>query len=444
MDKNRTVSDFLNKEYRDYSFHIIENRAIPNIVDGFKPTQRKIIYVSFKHIKNVFNTIETLSGRLISGAQYHHGAVSAEGAIVNMSQEFKNNFPLFEKDGQFGSLKAPYASAPRYIKVKLHENFDLVYKDNELLEFKEEEGMKIEPKFYLPIIPMIIINGGSGIAVGHASNILNREIKPLIKDCISYLKGGKISQLKPSIDTFNGSFTRDKENHRKWFIRGIFNKENTSTIKISELPPSQTYERFEELLDTLLEKREITNWENLGKGVINYIVKFTREKLESLTEQDLDKMLKMTDQVTENFTVLDETGKLKIFDSAEEILKYFVDFRLTYYQKRKDHLLNKIKDSIFLMENKILFIKGVLDNKIEVRNKKKDDIIKDIIKLNIKEIDGGYDYLLSMPIYSLSKEKWMELQNSIKDKKIEEKTVKASVPKEVYLAELEELYKKIK
>ena len=444
MNNNRTISDFLNKEYRDYSYHIIENRAIPSLIDGFKPTQRKIIFVSSKYIKKSFNTVETLAGRIVSDAFYHHGAVSAEGAIVNMTQEFKNNFSLFEKDGQFGSLKAPIASAPRYIKVKLHENYDLVYKDNELLEFKEEEGTKIEPKFYLPIIPMVIINGGSGIAVGHASNILNREIKPLIKDCISHLKNGKISALKPSIDTFSGTFTKDKDNHKKWYIKGKFLKENTSTVKVSELPPSLTYEKFEELLDNLLEKREISNWENHGKGVINYVIKFTREKLESLTEQDIDKMLKLTDQVTENFTVLDEMGKLKIFDSAEEILKYFVNFRLTYYQKRKDYLLNKIKESIFLMENKILFIKGVLDSKIEVRNKKKDDIIKDIIKLNIKEIDGGYDYLLSMPIYSLSKEKWMELQNSIKDKKIEEKTIKSSIPKEIYLAELEELYKKVK
>lgn len=444
MEKSIKVSKFLNNQYKDYSFYVIESRAIPSIIDGFKPTQRKIIFVADKSIRTVSNKVATLAGKVISDAQYHHGNVSCEDAIVNMAQDFKNNLPLFEKIGQFGSLKSPIASASRYISVKLANSFDLVYKDDELLEYKVEEGQTIEPKYYLPIIPMVLVNGGSGIAVGFSTNILNRDVKHLIKDCISYLKGGKISDLNPSIGGFSGSFQRDKDNHKKWYISGKFTVDNTSTVRISELPPSMTYEKFEEHLDNLIDKREITNWENHGKGNIDYIIKFTREKLSSMTETDIDKLLKLTDQVTEIFTVLDESGKLKIFQSAEEILKYFVDFRLTYYQKRKDYLLQKIKDDIFKMENKALFIKGVIEGKIEVKNRKKDDIVKDIESLKIQKINDSYDYLLTMPIYSLSKEKWDEFQKGIKDKKIEEKEIKASVPKETYLAELEELMKKVK
>lgn len=442
--KEIKVSEFLNNEYRDYSFYVIESRAIPSLVDSFKNVQRKIIYVSDKNVRTVSNKVATLAGKVISDAQYHHGNVSCEDSIINMGQDFKNNLSLFEKIGQFGTLKAPEASASRYISVKLSKDFDLVYKDNDLLEYKIEEGEKIEPKYYLPIIPMVLINGGSGIAVGFSTNILNREVKPLIKDCISYLKGGKIGKLPPYINTFAGTFKNDEENHKKWYIKGKYEIVNTTTLKVTELPPSMTYEKWEEYLDTLYDKKLITNWENVGKGVIDYVVKFNRESLASLSDIDLDKMLKLTDQVTENFTVLDEFGKLKIFESAEEILKYFCDFRLTYYDKRKAFQLNKIKEDIIKFNMRYKFVKLVIDGKIIINNKKKEDIIKQIDSNSIDMIDDSYDYLLNMPIYSLSKEKLDELSENIKKKKEEEKIIKASVPKEVYISELEELYKKLK
>lgn len=444
MKKNIQISEFLNNQYRDYSFYVIESRAIPSLIDGFKNAQRKIIYVGEKHLKTVSNKVATLAGKVISDAQYHHGNVSCEDAIINMAQDFKNNLSLFEKIGQFGSLKSPIASASRYISVKLANTFNLVYKDDELLEYKIEEGQNIEPKYYLPIIPMVLINGGSGIAVGFSTNILNRDVKQVIKDCISYLKGTKISSLKPYIDTFSGTFINDKDNHKKWYISGKFILENTSTIRITELPPSMTYEKFEEYLDNLIEKKEITNWENHGKGKIDYIIKFTREKLASLNNTEIDKLLKLTDQTTEIFTVLDEFGKLKIFESAEEILKYFVDFRLTYYQKRKDFQLNKIKLEIIKLDNRSKFIKGVIDEKILINNKKKEEIIKHIEALNIDKIEDSFDYLLTMPIYSLTKEKYDEIKNQIKEKKEEEKKIRASVPKDIYLEELNELLKKLK
>ena len=443
MMKDIKISDFLNTEYKEYSMYVIESRALPNVIDGFKNSQRKAIYVANRNIRAVSNKVATLAGKIISESLYHHGNVSIEDTIIVMAQEFKNNLPLFERIGQFGSLKAPTASASRYISVKLSKNFDLIYKDLELLEYKIEEGQSIEPYFYLPIIPMVLINGGSGIAVGFATNILNRDSKVIIKDCISYIKKGKISELKPQIDTFSGTFTKDIDNHKKWYISGKYTKVNTTTIRIDELPPSMTYEKFEDLLDILLDKKIIINWENLGKGVINYVIKMERSKLASMKDVDILKMFKLTDQITENFTVLDEFGKLKIFDTAEDILKYFVNFRLSYYQKRKDYLLAKIRSDITKMENRALFIKGVIEKKIEVNNKKQLDIIKDIVKLKIEKFNDSYDYLLSMPIYSLTYEKWLEFQNNIKIKISEEANIKLSIPKEVYIKELEELLKKV-
>ena len=165
MIRETSITNFLSKEYKEFAMYSIEGRAIPSVIDGFKPTQRKIIHISNQvwrtgneKTKKVFQ----LAGVVADQAYYHHGNASLENAIITMAQRFKNNAPLLEEEGQFGSLRSPQAGAPRYIGTKLNENFKLLYKDSELLEHKEEEGELIEPKFFLPIIPTVLINGSSG------------------------------------------------------------------------------------------------------------------------------------------------------------------------------------------------------------------------------------------------------------------------------------------
>jgi DNA gyrase/topoisomerase IV subunit A len=445
MENNIIVSDFLDNEYKDYAMYTIEQRAIPNLCDSFKTINRKVIYTGLKTVRSSSNKVSTLAGNVIVHAKYHHGNVSCEDAIVTMAQDFKNNLPLFDRIGQFGSLRAPFASASRYISVKLSKNFDLIYRDHDLLEYVIDENEQIQPMFYLGIIPMILINGGSGIAVSVASNILNREPKNVIKECLSYLKNGKVGFLKPHVNDFTGTFTVDEENHKKWYIKGHFKIENTSTVRVTELPPSVTYEKFEEILDNLMDKKTITNWDNQGKGkgIINYVVKFNRENLASMTEADISKILKLTDQVTENFTVLDENGKLKIFDSAQDILKYFMDFRLTYYHKRKTFQVTKLEKEIKNISEKARFIKLVIDNKIQVSKKSKDEITAQLVKNKFEMIDDTYNHLLYIPIYNLSNEKYNEMLNQIESKNVEIDVIKKSDPKQTYITELEELYKKL-
>ncbi len=178
MKTEKTITEFLSDEYKEFSLYVIENRAIPSVIDGLKPTQRKIIHISNQVWKTGSEKplkVFQLSGKVASDCYYHHGDNSLSDAIINMAQKFKNNMPLLEEDGQFGSLRSPEPGAPRYIGTKLNKNFRLLYKDFELLDYKEEEGEEIEPNYFLPIIPTILINGSSGIAVGFSSNILNRN-----------------------------------------------------------------------------------------------------------------------------------------------------------------------------------------------------------------------------------------------------------------------------
>jgi DNA topoisomerase-2 len=447
MTTTKTISDFLSQEYRDFSLYTIENRAIPSVIDGFKPTHRKIIYISNQLWKTGNEKplkVFQLAGKVASDAFYHHGNNSLESAIITMAQSFKNNLPLLEEVGQFGSLRSPEPAAARYIGTRLTKNFKLLYKDFELLTNKEEEGETIEPHFFLPIVPTVLINGSSGIAVGFSSNILNRNPIDIITSCESILKEKKLIELKPFNPFFSGDYTKDKENHKKWFIRGKFKIINTTTVKIIELPPSMTFEKYENILDALVDTKSIVSYEDNCKDTIDYTIKFNRDSLSKLDDDKLVKLLKLEETETEIFTTIDETGKLRIFESDVEIIEYFVKFRLDYYSKRKQFLIDQAKSELKILSNRGRFIKAILDDKIEVKSTPKIEIIKNIETLGLDKQDGSYDYLLRMPIWSLTKEVFEKLKMDWKSKKEEIEKLELEQPKEMYLKDLTDLKKKLK
>ena len=447
MMVEKTISEFLSSEYKEFAMYVIEGRAIPSVIDGFKPTQRKIIHISNQTWKTGSEKtlkVFQLSGKVASDCYYHHGDASLSNAIITMAQRFKNNAPLLEEDGQFGSLRSPQAGAPRYIGTKLSENFKLIYKDFELLEYKEEEGESIEPKYFLPIVPAVLLNGSSGIAVGFASNVLNRDIKSIIDACVKVLAGKEPGEVKPSLNGFNGEFIQDKENNKRWIIRGKYDKVNTTTVKITELPPSMTYEKYEDILDKLVDDKVIVTYDDNCKDNIDYTIKFTRSDLEKLDEEKLIKLLKLEESSTEIFSTLDEFGKLMIFENTSDIIKYFVNFRLKYYHKRKQFLLDKMNRELKILSNRGRFIKAIIDGKLKVNNVSKSIIIEGIEAMGLDKIDDSYDYLLRMPIYSLTKEMYDKLKEDFTIKKEEIKTLEATDPKDMYILDLTELKKRFK
>lgn len=447
MITEKSITEFLSSEYKEFAMYTIENRAIPSVVDGMKVSARKVIHTSNNIWKNGNEKtikIFQLAGRVASDCYYHHGNISLENTIITMAQKFKNNAPLLEEDGQFGSLRSPQAGASRYIGTKLSNNFKDIFKDFELLKFKEEEGELIEPEYFLPIIPMILVNGSTGIAVGFSSNILNRNIKDIINSCIDILSGKKVKNIKPTLNSFKGEYKQDDENPKKWFMSGVLNRINTTTVKITELPPSMTYEKYEEILDKLVSNGDITSYDDNCKDNIDYTIKFTRNDLSKISDYELKKLLKLEETSTEIYTTLDEYGKLKIFESINEIIEYFVNFRLEYYNKRKQFLLDKMNRELKFLSNRGRFIKAILDGKLKINNVPKLEIIKGIELLKLEMIDDSYDYLLRMPIYSLTKEMYDKLKEDFVSKKGEVKIIEEREPKEMYLEDLLELKKKFK
>jgi DNA topoisomerase-2 len=443
----RPIEDFFDNEYLGYSRHVVENRAIPSVIDGFKPSQRKIAFVA----NRVFKTggekplkVFQLAGRIASEAFYHHGGGSLEAAITTMTQEFKNSMPIFQGIGQFGSLRSPEAGAARYIGVKFNDNFRLLYKDFDLVDPQHEEGEEIEPKFFLPIIPTVLLNGGSGIAVGFATNILNRHPLDLIDACMDALDGKKIRDLRPWIKGFHGTFDRSPDSPRSWSIKGSYTVKNTSTVEVTEIPPSFTYEKYESYLDGLVEKGVLSSYDDHSSDRVHYVLKFPRTNLAELQKKNkLDDVLKMREGEGENLTTLDENGKLKVFERAEEIVDYFVGFRLGYYGKRKARLLADLTRQIDLLDAKSRFIDAVIKGRIVVANEKKPDIIKAIEKESIPRQDESYDFLLGMPIWSLTYEKYVELQRKLDETTKERDRVTKTSPEDFYRQDLKDLRKQV-
>lgn len=444
--RTRSVTDFLNNELREYALDVLENRCIPSCIDSFKPSQRKVVYVAEKIWKNSNEKpmkVFQLTGRTAMEAYYHHGNQSMDALITNMGQKFKNNLPILDGIGQYGSLRCPTAGAPRYISTKLHPNFRLIFKDFELLENQVDEGVEIEPKWYLPILPIVVINSSVSIGMGYSSNILGRNPKDIIQACIDHLNGKKIKELKPWLSEFSGEWERDKENQNKWFSKGKY-EITKNDVHITELPPDWTFEKYESYLESLIDKKIIKDYDNNSSSVVDYTLKFKKDDLQELIENDkLENILKITSSSTENLTTLDENGKLKIFDCAEDIVKYFVEFRLGYYQKRKDYLIDKFNKELKNLCFKAKFIKAIIDKKLVVNNTPKQKIVDWLNDNKFEMIDGSFNYLLNMPIHSLTKERFDELMNNAKDKKKQLEEIKTREPKEMYLDDLKELKKKL-
>lgn len=438
---SRSVEDFFDNEYRDYAIYTIENRAIPSAIDGFKPSQRKIAYAANRLWKTGNEKpmkVFQLGGQAAALSFFHHG--SLDGTIVGMTQEFKNSMPIFQGIGQFGSLRSPTAGAARYIGVKFNDNFKLLYKDFDLTTPKYEEGEEIEPQFFLPIIPTVLLNGGSGIAVGFATNILNRHPLDLIDACLSLLEGGEVKLLRPWIRGFWGDIEQVEGTVKSWSFKGKWEVKNTTTVEVSEIPPSFTYEKYEAHLDSLVEKNVLSSYDDHSSDRVRYVLKFPRAGLADILKRDkMNDVLKMRESEGENLTTLDETGGLRIFESAEDVVRYFVKFRLGFYGKRKERLLSDIGREIDILDAKARFIDAIVHGRIIVANEKKSNIIASIENEGIQKQDDSYDFLIGMPIWSLTQEKYAELQKKLAQKKRERKVVESTSPSDFYKSDLLEL-----
>lgn len=440
------IQEFLNKDLRNYASYSTV-RQIASYVDGLKNSSRKVVFTLLEqNIKTKVKVLQ-LSNKCAEYSDYLHG--SLDGVVVSLGADCvgANNIPLIDGSGNYGSRLAPAAAAPRYILGCAHDNLFKLFDvdDNNILDYQIFEGARIEPKHYVPNLPMLLVNGSTGIASGFAQNILPRNPDNLKTYCKKYIDGKltkkDLNLLTPYVKGFNGTFEQDKENHLKWYIKGKITRIDKTHLKVTEMPLNYDYESAIKLMDKLVDNKVIRDYEDLcdtKADTFTFILKMEMADLDKCTVEQLLDKLKLIQPFTENFTTLDENLKIKEFNSGEDIIDAYMKIKLSFNQKRKEYLSGKIQADIDIASSKIVFIKAIIDGKLVLNKKMKNVIVKELecIKDIVKK-DDSYDYLLSMPLYSLTKERLeklsedkVELTNKLQDAKVK-------TPEMIFLEDLE-------
>jgi DNA topoisomerase-2 len=450
----RTISNFLDKEYRGYSNYVIQNRACPSLIDGFKTGARKIMHAAMKgSLKNgETKKVTALAGETMTHSLYQHGDASLNGTIITLSQEFDFNLnPLFI-DGQNGSLRSQDAASPRYLYVR-HSKYTPIWKtDYDLLEFEEEEGEQVEPKYYLPIIPVLLAQRQEGMAPGYRFSNMSYDPVDIIDACITVLNSKKKENkldgfvLHPYIKGIkkkNWKYETEENEVSHWVNYGEFKwDEKRKEIIIKDLPYDMDFDSFEKLLNKLVEKEEIKDWKNLSSGTdIEYHIDCKRGKWAAtlkgkLVNKKIEQKLKLRKVVPDDLLwVIDENKKVKHFSTPYELIEYFVNFRLLKYNDRKKRLVKILEERLKKNDDLVKFIELVCKGKLKIRNRSKKEIKVDMdsYKLPME--------LISTPMSKVTIEERDELlkQNEAMRKELE--YIKKTTEKQMYINDLNDLRK---
>lgn len=434
--KKLNISTIAKTRWLEHAVYTLEQRAIPSMIDGLKPVQRFILYSTIKNARDRFAKVAEIASS-VSGYGYHHGESSSQDAASLMGALWANNVPVLESKGSFGTRLVRKAAAARYIHAKLGKNFDLLFKDTELAPIHDDEE-HIPPKFYLPIIPYVLLNGVKGIATGFATNIMPYNAVEVTKLCKDYLSGKKIDKhvLVPSFPDFDGSVAIRPEGGFE--ISGCYEKKSLTKLEITELPYDYDREKYVKILDDLEENGTIVSYLDKSKQKFNFIVTLRRD----FKDDDIEKVFKLKSAMTENLTVIDQHGKPKVYDNPVHLIKDFCDFRLIYVQKRIDAEILALIALIELLHEKARFISLVLANKIQFKGKSKASLIQELISHKFK--DEHHDALLSMNFYHLTTEKIADLKAKIEDLDKRLEYCRHTTKEKEYLIDIEQVLKSLK
>ena len=435
------LSNFFNSDFVDYASY--DNlRKIGSCIDGLKNASRKVIFtVLEKNIKEPIK-VSQLANKVAEYAEYLHG--SLDGVVVNLGQDFAgtNNVPLLQKKGNFGTRFAQEASAPRYIFTYGSKNLFTLFKKEDLKILKEQmfEGERIEPVFYVPTLPLILVNGSEGVSSGFAQKILPRNPKNIIKYLTNKIQGKRNNKdlLKPFFKDFKGAVEQG-ETSFQWLIKGKIERTNKNQITISEIPVGYDLKTYIKVLKTLEDSKVILDWDDLSDKEFKFIVKMSPKDLDKLSEDEILDKLKLVKKVTENLTCLNANNQIQEFQSAEEILDYYFKVKMEYLGKRKDYLVQELKTDLDILNAKITFIKAILDKSLVIEKQPKDKIVKNLEKISTVKVQDSYDYLLNMPLYSLTLEKIKALTETLKNSKLKLKETQEKTLENFWLEDLEEI-----
>tara|TARA_B110000261_G_scaffold132212_1_gene148575 strand:- start:763 stop:4203 length:3441 start_codon:yes stop_codon:yes gene_type:complete len=473
-EKKVNYEDFINKDLIHFSVYDTA-RSIPSFCDGLKISTRKILYSCFKRnlIKEV--RVAQLAGYVSENANYHHGEKSLQDAIIGMAQNYigSNNINLLMPNGQFGTRLqgGKDAASPRYIHTELNPLALTIFSKEDLpiLNYIDDDGDMIQPEFYLPVIPMVLINGIIGIGTGFSCNIPCYNPSEIIKIYKNLLKSENLEESLENIKNLKPYYTGhlgkiEVKDGDKCISKGVFKRISANQIEITELPVGTWTQDYKEFLEKCLDTNKLKDYDSFyTENSVRFILHFEAGSVNNLLKDDKDtglskfeKEFKITTSKllsTTNMHMFDDKGTITKMKNVGEIMSKFYKFRLGWYQTRKDYIIDKLKKELIILDSRIKFILDIIEDRLKINNRKKTDIEEylqenDYPKKkneNDTKSKETYDYLIKMPIWNLTYEKKEDLLKELNNKKemlsdIEKKTIESMWFSDLELFETE--YKK--
>lgn len=468
LDTNKTTvkyEEFINKELIHFSKYDCD-RSIPNLMDGLKISLRKILYSAFK--KNLTSEIKVaqFSGYVSEHSGYHHGEASLNAAIVGMAQNFvgSNNINLFVPNGQFGSrlLGGKDSASERYIFTQLNKITRAIFPehDDKILQYLNDDGLIVEPLYYAPIVPMVLVNGSKGIGTGFSTEILcynPLEIMNYLKNKLNEIQ--PVHEFLPYYEGFKGTISKISES--KFLVKGRYEKVAADKIRVTELPVGYWTDDFKEYLEALTENVDkngkkvtpvVKDYDDMSRDTtVDFVITLTKGKIEELEAVQLDngcngleKQFKLyTTCTTTNMHLFDAQDKLKKYEKVSEIIDDYFITRFNMYEQRKKYLIDTLTRQMVILSNKSKYIKEVLDGTIDLRKKKREEVI-DMLKgkkYHLKTDEEDYKYLIKLPMDAVTEENVAALEKETKQKAEELEVVKNKTIHKMWLDELEVLEK---
>ncbi|KAL3923273.1 MAG: hypothetical protein SGILL_001747, partial [Bacillariaceae sp.] len=462
-------SQFINKEFILFSGSDCE-RSIPHVMDGFKPSQRKVLYACIKRKLKDEIKVAQLAGYIGEHSAYHHGEASLHTTIIGMAQSFvgSNNVNLLVPAGQFGTrrLGGKDAASPRYIFTMLEKITRTIFHpdDDELLNYLSDDGMSIEPEHYMPVIPMILVNGSDGIGTGWSSKIPNYDPRQIISNIRKMIANEDIDEMQPFYSGFQGEVTPDGPG--KFKLKGIIERTGPTTLEVTELPVRSWTQDFKNLLDKMLvadkdqSSADVRDFQEFHTDTtVKFVINAEEAKIDSwekLAKGGLYSKFKLTSSISEtNMHAFNTQHKITKYNPGA-ILKTFFDLRMEFYVKRKDLLVQKLRKQQKILSNKARFVEEVCSGDLVVSSRKKVELLKDLQtrgyelfdekttededeeeETSISDLSKGYEYLLGMKIWSLTYEKAEELRAQLAERTAELEELEGTEPSTIWLRDLE-------
>lgn len=412
-----TYDDFINNELIHFSKYDCD-RSIPNMVDGLKVSQRKILFSAFK--KGLFTEIKVaqFSGYVSEQSGYHHGEASLNGAIVNMAQDYvgSNNINLLMPNGQFGTrLQGGKDSASeRYIFTRLNKITRRIFRkeDDDVLTYLNDDGQMVEPIYYVPIIPMVLVNGALGIGTGFSTKIPCFNPKQLIYVIRQKIKDSPLQleykeDVIPYYKGFKGSI--EYTENGRYVTKAVYSIHKNKVI-VTELPIGVWNEDYIVYLENCLDtkKHKLKDYKDLSTDKDIHIELIFQNDVDFVKQSSinqLEKNFKLTSSLSiSNMYLFDKNEHLVSYKSVNQIIDDFIHTRLEYYDLRKKNQIEKMEMLLRTLSNKYKYITEILENTIDLRKKKSIEIQEMLLSKKYDKIDNSYNYLIKMPMDSVNEE----------------------------------------